>query len=59
MNKQTIYLTQQIDSFHLKNLLKKNVVRLLVYVLFSLGSICKYWVYVIDDIGVFTALSNI
>ena len=59
MSKQTIYLTQQIDSFHLKNLLKKNVVRLLVYVLFSLGSICKYWVCVIDDIGVFTALSNI
>ena len=56
MNKQKIYLTQQIHSIHLKNLFRKNVMRLLARVPFSLGSICKYWIYVIDDIGLFTVL---
>ena len=56
MNKQKIYLTQQIHSVHLKNLFRKNVMRLLARVPFSLGSICKYWIYVIDDIGLFTVL---
>ena len=56
MNQQKIYLTQQIRSIHLKNLFRKNVMRLLARVPFSLGSICKYWIYVIDDIGLFTVL---
>ena len=56
MNKQKIYLTQQIHSIHLKNLFRKNVMRLLARVPFSLGSICKYWIYVIDDTGLFTVL---
>ena len=56
MNKQKIYLTQQIHSIHLKNLFRKNVMRLLARVPFSLGSICKYWIYVVDDIGLFTVL---
>ena len=54
--KQKISLTQKI---HMKNSLRKNVIRLLVCVLFSLGSICKYRIYFIDDIGVFTILSSI
>ena len=45
-------LTQQIHSIHLKNTLSKNVTRLLACVLFSLGSIVKYWIYVIYGIGV-------
>ena len=56
MNKQKIYLTQQIHSVHLKNLFRKNVMRLLARVPFSLGSICKYWIYAIDDTGLFTVL---
>ena len=54
-----ISLTQQIHNLHLKNPLRKNVMRLLVCVPFSLGSICEYWIYVVDDIGVFRTLSNI
>ena len=39
--------------------LTKNVMRLSLCVPFSLGSIRKYRIYVIDDTGVFTTLSNI
>ena len=46
MNKQIISLTQQIQSLHLKSPLKKNVIRLLVFVPFSLGSICKFYVII-------------
>ena len=35
---------------------KKSVKSLFVFVPFSLGWICKYWIYVIDDIGVFATL---
>ena len=59
MKKQKICLTQQIRSLHMKNPLRKNVKRLLVYVPFSLGSIHKYWIHVTDDIGVFTTMSKI
>ena len=59
MNKKKISLTQQIRSLHLKNPLRKYVIRLLVCVPFLLGSICKYWIYVIDGIGIFTTLSDI
>ena len=44
--------TQQMHSLHLKNPLRENVKHLFVCVPFSLGSVCKYWIYVIDDIGV-------
>ena len=46
MNKQIISLTQQIQRFHLKSPLKKNVIRLLVFVPLSLGSICKFYVII-------------
>ena len=59
MNKKEISLTQQIRSLHLKNPLRKYVIRLLLCVPFSLGSICKYWIYVINGIGIFTTLSDI
>ena len=45
MNKQKISLTQQIQPSSEES--------------FSFGSICKYWIYVIDDIVVFTTLWNI
>ena len=57
-----IFLKKSIvfrKQFWMKNPLRKNVNRLLVCVPFSLGSICKCWIYLIDDIGVFTTLSNI
>ena len=59
INKQKVSVTQQIQSLHLENPLRANVIRLLVCVHFSLGSICKYWICVIDDIGIFTIVSNI
>ena len=59
INKQQVSVTQQIQSLHLENPLRENVIRLLVCAPFSLGSICKYWIYVIDDIGIFTIVSNI
>ena len=43
MNKQKISLTQEIHSLHLENPLRKNVIRLLVCVPFSLGSV--FFVY--------------
>ena len=46
-------------SLHLKNPLGKNIKRWLVRVPFSLGSLCKYWTYVIDHIGVSRTLSNV
>ena len=58
-NKQTNSLTQKIHSLYLKSPMKKSTKHLLVCACFSLGSICKYWIYVIDDMGVFTTLSNI
>ena len=36
-----MFLNQHIHNLHVKNPLMKNVIRLLVCVLFSLGSICK------------------
>ena len=60
MNKQKNSLTQQIPSLHLKYPLRENVIHLLVCVpLFPFSLICKYRIYVIDNIGVFTTLSNI
>ena len=59
MNKQKMSLTQQIHSLHLKNSLRRNVIRSLVCGPFPLASTCKYWIYVIDDIGLFPTLSNI
>ena len=59
MNKEKISLTQQMHNLHLKNPIRKNVIPLLVCVPFSLGSTCEYWIYVVDDIGVFKTLSNI
>ena len=59
INKQTNSLTQKIHSLYLKSPMKKSTKHLLVCACFSLGSICKYWIYVIDDMGVFTTLSNI
>ena len=58
MNNQKISLTQKY-SLYLKNPLRKNVKGLLVCVPFSLGSICKYWIYVVDDIGVFRIISSV
>ena len=50
INKQKFSSTQQINNFHLMIPLRKNVIHSLVCVSFSVGSICKYWIYVIDDI---------
>ena len=44
---------------YLKNPSRKNVKTFIGCVPFSLGSICQYWIYVIDDIGVIATLSNI
>ena len=49
---------ENLDILHLNNPLTKNVIGLLICVPFSLGSICKYWLYAIGHIGVFTTLST-
>ena len=41
MNKQKLYLNQQIHNLHMKNPLRENVKHLFACVPFSLGSICK------------------
>ena len=56
---EQIELTQQIHSIHLRNPLRKNVIPSLVCIPFSLVSICKYWIYVIDEMGVFSAKRSI
>ena len=48
----TYFLTQQIHSLHLKNLLQKNVKRLLVRILFPKLTLCH-------DIDVFRTIWNI
>ena len=53
------FLSPSKCSLHLKNPLGKNIKRLLVRVPFSLSSLCKYWTYVIDQIGVSRTLSNV
>ena len=53
------FLTQQIHSLHLRDPFKENVICLLVCVPFSLDSISKYGIYVIDDIGTFSTLLSI
>ena len=56
MKKWKILLTQQIHSSSEESLNEK---RHMVYIPFSLGSMCKYWIYFIANIGVFATLSNI
>ena len=51
------FLNPAKHNLHLKNTLRKNVIRLLACVPFSLGS--KYWITCRWYIGVFTALLNI
>ena len=58
IKEQINFLTQQIHRLHPKNLSRKNVIPLLLSVPYSLGSIGKNFVFVVDDI-VFTTPSDI